>query len=130
MPILGLYHSFLSNFQEINAKQAGAELYQALFKLELAKPDIVYSLRGHGSQLAYDLWGWSSNWSYMLGYFSRICSQLSGGSAVSYLDDLRPVIWRICGQLSGGSTPIYLVNCENKANSAQLELELGLSLAI
>jgi hypothetical protein len=29
-----------------------------------------------------------------------------------------------------GSTATYLVNCERKANSAQLGLELGLSLAI
>ena len=42
----------------------------------------------------------------------------------TYLDDLWPLIWRIYGHLSGGYAATYLVNCENKANSAQLELEL------
>jgi hypothetical protein len=51
-----------------------------------------------------------------------ICGQLSGGSAASYLEDLRPVIWRICGQLSGGSAASYLVNCENNTNSLEIEL--------
>ena len=68
----------------------------------------------------------------------RICGQSSGGSAASYLmelqasylEDLRPVIWRICSRLSGGSAASYLVKCENKANSAQVELELGLSFEI
>ena len=58
----------------------------------------------------------------MLEYFSKIW--------VRYLEYLRSAIWRICSQLSGGSGASYLNYCENKANSAQLELELGLSLAI
>jgi hypothetical protein len=69
-------------------------------------------------------------WSYKLSYFSRICGHLSGKPAATYIEDLRPLIGRICGHLSGGSAATYLVNCENKANSSQLELELGLSLAI
>ena len=36
-------------------EQAGAELCQAQFKLEQAKPDIAYSLHGRGSQLSYNL---------------------------------------------------------------------------
>ena len=60
----------------------------------------------------------------------RICGYLSGGSVATYLNDLWPLIWRIYGHLSGGYAATYLLNCENKAKSAQMELELGLSLAI
>ena len=41
----------------------------------------------------------------------------------------QPIMWRICSHFSGGSEATYIVNCENKANSAQLELKLGLNLA-
>ena len=45
----------------------------------------------------------------------RICGQVSGGSAASYLEDLRPVIW---------------FKVKIRLTQPQVELELGLSLTI
>ena len=60
----------------------------------------------------------------------RISVHLSGGSGSTYLADQRPLIWRIRVHLSGRSASTYLAHSENKANLSQVELELGLSLAI
>jgi hypothetical protein len=57
---------------------------------------------------------------------------------LSQVKDLQPLIWRICGHLSGGSAATYLEDLlpliwftvKIRLTQPQVELELGLSLAI
>jgi hypothetical protein len=60
----------------------------------------------------------------------RICHHLSGGSAATYLEDLPPIIWRICRTYLKDLPPFIWFTVEIRLTQPQVELELGLSLAI
>jgi hypothetical protein len=80
---------------------------------------------------------WSHGWDQRP-HIWGISGHISGGSAASYLEDKQPHIWRISSHISGGSATTYLEDqrphiwftVEIRLTQPQVELELGLSLAI